>query len=78
MIAWTAVDFPAIEVARMEANVPIQLVLVDPPAGVDYGVQKGSGAATKRCSFNGAGKDTQMGAANESPATGDNLRIAPP
>lgn len=28
----------------MEGEVRIRLVLVDPPAGVDYGVQKGSGA----------------------------------
>ena len=27
----------------MEAEVPIRLVLVDPPAGVDFGVQKGKG-----------------------------------
>ena len=28
----------------MESDVPIQLVLVNPPADVDYGIQKGSGA----------------------------------
>jgi len=28
----------------MEAEVPIRLVLVDPPARVDFGVQKGKGA----------------------------------
>jgi hypothetical protein len=28
----------------MKSDVPVQLVLVDPPAGVDYGIQKGSGA----------------------------------
>ena len=27
----------------MEVEVPIQLVLADPPAGVDFGIQKGSG-----------------------------------
>src|SRR6185295_10825313 len=29
---------------EMESDVPIQLVLVNPPADVDYGIQKGSGA----------------------------------
>ena len=28
----------------MESELPIRLVLVDPPSGVDYGVQYGSGA----------------------------------
>jgi hypothetical protein len=28
----------------MEGEVRIRLVLVDPPAGIDYGIQKGSGA----------------------------------
>ena len=28
----------------MEIEVPIQLVLADPPDGVDFGIQKGSGA----------------------------------
>ena len=28
----------------MESDVPIRLVLVDPPAGVDFGVQRGRGA----------------------------------
>lgn len=28
----------------MESEVPIRLVLVEPPAGVDYGVQRGRGA----------------------------------
>lgn len=27
----------------MESDVPVRLVLVDPPAGVDYGVQRGHG-----------------------------------
>jgi hypothetical protein len=29
----------------MESDLPIRLVLVDPPAGVDYGIQHGSGAS---------------------------------
>ena len=28
----------------MESDLPIQLVLVDPPSGIDYGIQRGSGA----------------------------------
>ncbi|HEU4387123.1 MAG TPA: DUF5990 family protein, partial [Blastocatellia bacterium] len=28
----------------METDLPIRLVLVDPPAGVDFGIQRGSGA----------------------------------
>ena len=28
----------------MESDLPIRLVLVDPPSGVDYGIQHGSGA----------------------------------
>src|SRR2546422_4644273 len=28
----------------MESEVPIRLVLVDPPAGVDFGIQRGRGA----------------------------------
>ena len=30
--------------SHMEFDVPIRLVLVDPPAGVDFGIQKGRGA----------------------------------
>jgi hypothetical protein len=29
---------------RMKSEVPIRLVLVDPPSGVDYGIQSGRGA----------------------------------
>src|SRR6185295_14682012 len=28
----------------MECDLPIRLVLVDPPSGIDYGIQRGSGA----------------------------------
>lgn len=28
----------------MDSDLPIQLVLVDPPAGIDYGIQRGGGA----------------------------------
>jgi uncharacterized protein DUF5990 len=28
----------------MESDLPIRLVLVDPPSGIDYGIQRGSGA----------------------------------
>jgi hypothetical protein len=28
----------------MESDLPIRLVLVDPPSGVDYGIQRGSGS----------------------------------
>src|SRR5437870_107944 len=28
----------------MKADLPIRLVLVDPPSGVDYGIQRGSGS----------------------------------
>ena len=28
----------------METDCPIRLILVDPPGGIDYGIQKGSGA----------------------------------
>ena len=28
----------------MESDLPIRLVLVDPPSGIDYGIQRGSGS----------------------------------
>ena len=42
----------------MKSEVPIRLVLIDPPAGVDFGIQRGRGAQYEAVLYSSANVGT--------------------